>query len=77
VAVLGYGLPSRRHAYLPFEDTKSERTSKLVRAALTAKATNLLLKVLFSSVLCNCCQRRDWTFRDADQFLFPPVLKCT
>lgn len=44
VDVLGYGLTSRRHAYLPFEDTESERTSKLIRAALTAEATSLLLK---------------------------------
>lgn len=46
--VVGYGLSSRRHAYLPFEDTKSDRVSKLIRAALTADATTSLLKVLLS-----------------------------
>lgn len=45
VDVLGYGLSSRRHAYLPFDDCDAERTSKLIRAALTANATSLLLKV--------------------------------
>ena len=43
--VVGYGLKSRRHAYLPFDDAESPRTSKLIRAALTADATKLLLKV--------------------------------
>ncbi|KAG0619683.1 hypothetical protein M758_4G157000 [Ceratodon purpureus] len=42
--VVGYGLSSRRHAYLPFDDTESARSSKLIRAALTAGATDLLLK---------------------------------
>lgn len=44
--VVGYGLSSRRHAHLPFEDTKSDRVSKLIRAALTADTTTSLLKVL-------------------------------
>ncbi|KAG0631303.1 hypothetical protein M758_1G242100 [Ceratodon purpureus] len=44
VDVVGYGLVSRRHAYLPFDDTESLRASKLIRGALTVEATNLLLK---------------------------------
>lgn len=44
VDVVGYGLVSRRHAYLPFEDTESVRKSKLLRGALSTEATNLLLK---------------------------------
>lgn len=47
VDVLGYGLSSRRHAHLPFNNTESARMSKLIRAALTAKATTVLHKVLF------------------------------
>lgn len=43
--VVGYGLGSRRYSYLPFQDTVSPRSSKLIRAALTAEGTNLLLKV--------------------------------
>lgn len=49
--VVGYGLSSRRHAYLPFDNTESSRRSKLIRAALTAGATNLLLKVFFFHIL--------------------------
>lgn len=45
VDVVGYGLVSRRHAYLPFEDTESGRMSKLLRGGLSAEATSLLLKV--------------------------------
>jgi hypothetical protein len=48
--VVGYGLSSRRHAYLPFDDTGSSRTSKLIRAAFTPDATSLLLKVFFSHI---------------------------
>jgi hypothetical protein len=44
VDVVGYGLVSRRHAYLPFDDTDGVRTSNLLRGALTVNATSLLLK---------------------------------
>ena len=51
VDVVGYGLVSRRHAYLPFDDTENLRTSKLLRGALTVDATTLLLKVGFPFLL--------------------------
>lgn len=44
VDVVGYGLVSRRHAYLPFDNPEGLRQSKLLRAGLTAEATDLLLK---------------------------------
>lgn len=44
VDVVGYGLVSRRHAYLPFDDTDGVRTSNLLRGSLTVNATTLLLK---------------------------------
>lgn len=51
VDVVGYGLVSRRHAYLPFDDTDGVRMSKLLRGGLSDEATNLLLKVIFSSCI--------------------------
>ena len=41
VDVVGYGLVSHRHAYLPFDDTKNLRTSKLLQGTLTVDATTL------------------------------------
>jgi hypothetical protein len=45
VDMVGYGLGSRRHAYVPFHDPDSPRCSKLISADLKAGATSLLLKV--------------------------------
>lgn len=50
VDVVGYGLVSRRHAYLPFDNPEGLRQSKLLRAGLTAEATDLLLKVFFFQI---------------------------
>lgn len=43
--MVGYGLGSRRHAYIPFHDPDNARYSKLISADLKTEATSLLLKV--------------------------------
>ncbi len=46
VDVVGYGLSSRRHAYLPFRNSKAPRMSRFIPATLTIEATDQLLKVI-------------------------------
>jgi hypothetical protein len=46
VDVVGYGLSSRRHAYLPFRNFKAPRMSRFIPATLTIEATDQLLKVI-------------------------------
>ncbi len=45
VDTLGYGIVSRKHAYLPFDHTNKSRKSRLIRASLSPKATDDLLQV--------------------------------
>ncbi|KAH9545088.1 hypothetical protein CY35_12G030600 [Sphagnum magellanicum] len=44
VDTLGYGIVSRKHAYLPFDHTNKPRKSRLIRASLSPKATDDLLQ---------------------------------
>lgn len=43
--VIGYGLASRKHAFLPFRSTEQQRKSHLIRASLSKDATDRLLEV--------------------------------
>jgi hypothetical protein len=45
VDTLGYGIVSRKHAYLPFDHTNKPQKSRLIRASLSPKATDDLLQV--------------------------------
>jgi hypothetical protein len=44
VDTLGYGIVSRKHAYLPFDHTNKPQKSRLIRASLSPKATDDLLQ---------------------------------
>jgi hypothetical protein len=50
VDTLGYGIVSRKHAYLPFDHTNKPRKSRLIRASLSPKATDDLLQVRTRSI---------------------------